>query len=113
MDDELLVAEAGEALLLGILPLFTFTLDQDKSVKSSYFEIFCTLFSAEAQLLEAWLIEQDAKIDKTSKFYLEILDNILALFESLVRDDVSASSNNAIHFVCNAKSGNHSSCTSW
>lgn len=111
MDDEL-VAEAGEALLLAILPLFTSTLGQDKSVKSSYFENFCTLFSAEAQLLETWLIEQDAKIDKTSEFYLEILENILVLFESLVGEDVSASSNNAIPFVCNAKSVNRFSCTS-
>lgn len=106
MDDELLVAEAGEALLLGILPLFTFTLNQENCVKSSYFENFCTLFSTEAQLLETWLIEQDTKIDKTSKFYLEILDNILALFESLVGDDVSASSNNTIPFVCNFKQSN-------
>jgi hypothetical protein len=112
MDDELLIAEAGEALLLGILPLFTSTLGQDKSVKSLYFENFCTLFSIEAQLLETWLIKQDAKIDKTSEFYLKILDNILALFKSLVGDDVSASSNNAIPFVYNAKLGNHSSCTS-
>jgi hypothetical protein len=112
MDDELLVAEACEALLLGILPLFTSTPSQEKSAKSSYFENFCTLFSAEAQLLEAWLIEQDAKIDKRSEFYLEILANILTLFESLVDDDVSASSNNAMPFVCHAKSGNHSGCTS-
>lgn len=100
MDDGLLVAEAGEALLLRILPLFTSTLGQDKSVKSSYFENFCTLFSAEAQLLETWFIEQDAKIDKASEFYLEILDNILALFEGLVSDDVSPGSNNTIVFVC-------------
>ena len=112
MDDELLVAEAGEALLLGILPLFTSTLGQNKSAKSSYFENFCSLFSAEAQIFETWLIEQESKIDKTSEFYLEILDNVLALFESLVGDGVSASSNNAIPFVCNVKAGNRFSCTS-
>ena len=53
MDDDLQVVEAGEALLLGVLPLFTSALVQESStVKSSYFENFCTLFSAEAQLLE-------------------------------------------------------------
>ena len=101
MDDDLQVAEAGEALLLGVLPLFTSALVQETStVKSSYFENFCTLFSAEAQLLETWLVEQDTKIDKTSEFYLEILDNIVALFESLVADQLLATSNNSVYFVC-------------
>jgi hypothetical protein len=100
MDDELRVAEAGEALLLGVLPLFTSTLSQDTSVKSSYFKNSCAFFSTEAQLLETWLVEQETKIDKTSEFYLKILDNIIALFESRVGDEFSASSNNTIHLAC-------------
>lgn len=113
MGDELPVAEAGEALLLSVLPLFTSTLSQTASVKSSYFENFCTLFAVEAQLLETWLIEQDTKIDKTSEFYLEILDNIIALFESLVGSELSASPKNTIHFVRNFKHSNYFGCTFW
>jgi hypothetical protein len=99
MDDEILAAEEGEALLLAILPLFTSNLEQDNSVKSSYFENFCTLFSAEAQILETWLIEKDTKINKTSEYYLEILENILTLFEDLVIDDILTDSSTSF-LVC-------------
>jgi hypothetical protein len=100
MDDEFLAADASEALLIGILPLFTTTHRQDNSAKSSYFENFCTLFSAEAVLLETWLIDQNSQIYKSSETYLEILDNILSLFESLVSDQVLVSLSSARPLVC-------------
>jgi hypothetical protein len=99
MDDESLAIEEGEALLLGILPLFTSTLGQVKSAKNSYFENFCTLLCAEAQLLETWLIEQDTRINTTSEYYLDILENILTLFERLVSPEVLHSSSHS-SLVC-------------
>ena len=104
MDDEFLAADECEALLIGILPLFTSTQGPDNSVKSSYFENFCTLFSAEAQLLETWLIDQDSQIYKSSESYHEILDNILSLFERLVSDEVLAGSSSAGPLVRSPKS---------
>jgi len=82
------IAAEGEALLLYILPLFTSSISLVTSHPNIYFVNFWTLFCAEAQILESWLVEDGSNINKQSESYLDILENILGLFESLVSEGV-------------------------
>jgi hypothetical protein len=92
-------AAEGEALLLSVLPLVTSSTGLVTSDQNIYALNFWTLFCAEAQILESCLIDEESRIDKRSTFYLDTLEQILRLFESLVNESVLSPID--VSLVCN------------